>query len=125
MRYTLFSGVRGPSRLGLLNLLELLGLGFRGVIAVEGVAATDQAVARAGGAVAEGAADGFGGEGPLPYRIGQYPRVPCGYPEATPRLPRGYPEGTTLRRFLVRISDFELPSGFGFRYSDFRAAARI
>src|ERR1035437_9241467 len=75
MRYTLFSGVRGPSRLGLLDLLELLGLGFRGVIAVEGVAAADQAVARAGGAVAKGAADGFGGEGPLPYRIGQYSRV--------------------------------------------------
>src|ERR1035437_10127140 len=67
--------MRAKLTLQLLNLLELPGLGLRGVVAVEGVAAADEAVAGAGGAVAKGAADRFGGEGPLPYRIGQYARV--------------------------------------------------
>ena len=72
LRLLLVEGLKRPV---LLDCLELLGLGFVGVVAVEGIATADQAVARSGGAIAEGAANGFGREGPLPYRIRQYARV--------------------------------------------------
>src|ERR1022692_2136047 len=62
-------------RLTFLDCLELLRLRFGGVVAVQRVAAADQPVARGRGAIAKGAAYGFGREGPLPYRIRQYPRV--------------------------------------------------
>src|ERR1039458_2349832 len=62
-------------RLAFLDCLELLKLRFGGVVAVQRVAAADQPVARGRGAVTKGAAYGFGREGPLPYRIRQYPRV--------------------------------------------------
>ena len=62
-------------RLTFLDCLELLRLRFGGVVAVQRVAAADQPIARGRGAIAKGAAYGLGREGPLPYRIRQYPWV--------------------------------------------------
>src|SRR5689334_13549053 len=60
---------------GALDFFQLLKLGLGAVVAVEGIAATDQAIARRGGAIAEGAADELGREHPLRERVGENVRI--------------------------------------------------